>query len=1112
MVRVKRRLFQGISLLLAWAGFAACNEQQGTAAHHLFNSLDARETGLDFNNELKPSNEFNIFKYLYFYNGAGIGAGDFNKDGKIDIFFAANQTNNRLYLNKGDLKFEDKTTAAGIPEDGGWSTGVSVVDINNDGMLDIYVCRVGRYEILNAHNQLLVCQGINENGIPVFKDEAKAYGLDFSGFCTQAAFFDYDGDGDLDLYLLNHSIHQNGTFGRRDQLLQTVNALSGDRIFQNNGNNTFTDVTKKTGINSSVLEYGLGITVSDIDLDGYPDIYAANDFHENDYLYINQHDGTFKDDRHNHMMHTSQYSMGVDVADLNNDAFPEIISMDMLPSDPEILKRSLGEDEYDLYYEKLGYGYDYQYTRNNLQLNRRNGMFSEVGLYSGVATTDWSWAPLLMDFDNDGMKDLFISNGISKRLNDIDYINFVSDAAIQAKMREDKLDENDMLLINKFPQKKIPNRFFRNTGNMAFADDEVNVGGNKPTYSNGAVYADFDNDGDLDIVVSNIDEAATFYENTTNNDSARDFMEITLKGAPKNINAEGAKVIVYAGSNVRTYEKYPVRGFMSSMETPLHIGLDKASPDSIVVVWPDNTCERIADLKKQFISLSYRQGLPAFDYAALTSRIHNPTRAMEDITAQTGILYRHREDAFQEFNREPLIPHMISTEGPALAVGDINGDGLEDVFLGSSRRYKSAVFVQHASGSFSKMTEPALDNDSVYEDIDACITDVNGDGASDLIVASGGNEFFARDIYLMPRVYLNNGTGGFTRMTDAFDSLYVNASCVAPIDFNGDGFMDLFIGGRSVPWEYGKVPHSYLLQNDGHGKFKDVTASIAKELPEAGFVTKALWFDIDRDGDKDLLLSLEWGGICAYLNNKGMFTKKLLSDKRGWWNFMLPVDMNNDGNIDLIAGNLGLNSRLHASDKEPVRLYYNDFDGNGKNEQVVTYYMQHKEYPFANKGELEKQIPVIRKRFLYAEGFAKASLADIFTEKKLQTSDTLTANYFYNAILMNNGNLNFTAREMPWLEQLSPLKDAVVVDANGDKLPDVLLVGNYYENNIQMGRYDADFGTILLNKGNGDFSAENINGLAIKGQSRHIAKINIQGKEAFIIARNDDSTMVIRFK
>jgi len=1074
--------------------------------------LDQKKTGLDFSNTLHPTPGFNVLDYMYYYNGAGIGAGDFNNDGLIDLFFASNQENNRLFLNTGNLHFKDVTALAALPQDKGWSTGISVVDINNDGLLDIYICKVGRLGGLpTAKNQLLVCQGIDKNGIPSYKDQAADYGLDFSGFGTQAAFFDYDGDGDLDMYLLNHSIHQNGTFGPRKEKLATVNPYSGDRLFRNDGHGHFSECTKEAGIHGSVLGYGLGVAVSDIDLDGWPDIYTGNDFHENDYLYINDHHGHFTDQLTQRIMHTSRFSMGVDVADVNNDALPEIITMDMLPFDPYILKRSEGEDTWDSYHIKLDFGYNYQYTRNNLQFNRANGHFSEIGLYSGVAATDWSWAPLWMDFDNDGKKDLFISNGIPRRLNDIDFINFVSNQELQQTVNSKSTDDKEIDMISKFPQIKLPSKFFHNEGDMKFSDMETQIDGAKPNFSNGAIYADLDNDGDLDVVVNNIDAPVLIYENTSNDKKNRPSVSISLKGSDKNRNAIGARVILFTKDQIRTYEKYPVRGFLSSMETPLSIGLFQTRVDSAVLVWPDNTFQPLTlSASDTHLSFTWQKGLPAFNYSILDRRNKDSLPSFTNITASTGLLYRHEENDFHEFDREPLIPHMLSTEGPALAVGDLNKDGLDDLFIGSSRLKKSAVFIQQPSGKFLRTSQPDLEADSSYEDIDACWTDVNNDGYMDLVVASGGNEFFGQDPMLTPRVYLGDGKGQFRKLSRPFDNLFVNASCIKAFDFNGDGYADLFIGGRSVPFNYGQTPPSFLLLNDGKGKFTDVTEKYAPGLSRIGFVTSAQWSDLDSNGHKDLLIGLEWGGILAFMYQQGHYVQKTLSDKKGWWNFILPVDIDNDGDIDIIAGNLGLNSRLTASEKDPVRLYVNDFDNNGKKEQILTYDLKGKEIPFATKQELERQLPSLKKRFLYAEDFAKASLRDLFSEDLLKKADTLSANYFANAILINQGNGNFKTLALPWQAQLTPYRDAVVFDANGDHLPDVLLFGNFYENNIQMGRYDADYGTLLLNKGNDSFSAGPINGLAIPGQVRHVSNISIKGQAAFILARNNDSIMVIR--
>jgi hypothetical protein len=1070
--------------------------------------MKSDRTGLAFSNTLNSTDSFNLFKYMYFYNGAGVGVGDFNNDGLQDIFFASNQGDNSLFLNKGNLQFRNVTKEAGIPSDHAWSTGVSIVDINGDGLLDIYVSRVGKYRVLNSHNQFLICQGIGKDGVPKYTDKAKEYGLDFSGFGTQAAFFDYDMDGDLDAFLLNHSIHEAGNFRARKEFIGTHNDLSGGKLFRNDSLK-FTEVGPESGITSTSIGYGLGIVVSDINSDGYPDLYIGNDFHENDYLYINQKNGTFKDLSDSCLMHTSRYTMGVDIADANNDGYPEIMSVDMLPSDPYILKRSPGEDSYDVFNLKISYGYNYQYTRNALQFNRGNGHFSETGLYSGVAATDWSWAPLFVDFDNDGLKDLFISNGIPKRLNDIDYINYISDQSIQQKIKDNKIDEKDQTLIDKFPQIKIPNKFYRNAGNMKFDDLHDSVEEIK-TYSNGAAYADFDNDGDMDIVVNNIEDEALIYRNTFNDKRNENYFNIKLKGPHDNVNAIGSKVLVYSGEKVERYEKFPVRGFLSSMETPLHIGTNGMKLDSAIVIWPDNTYEKLNFRNRRTVEVVYRAGLPLYHYRS-EHKLDSVYQA-KNITAETGIDFLHRENPFPEFDREPLMPHMISTEGPALAVADIDHNGLEDVFIGAAKGRKRGLFLQQTGGKFTQLDIPAMHIDSNYEDVDAQWIDVNGDNNVDLVIASGGNEYYGNDAHLLPRVYLNDGRGNLTRKENAITGIYETTGCVAANDINGDGYADLFIGGRGIPWDFGASTNSYLLINDGTGKFTDQTEKYSPELKHAGFVTCALWADVNNDNRKDLLICSEWGTIDAYVNTGTRFERKTICDRKGWWNFVLPVDINKDGKIDIVAGNVGLNSRLTASPQQPVRLYYNDFDDNGKKEQMLTYYVNGKEIPFASKAEMERQLPVLRKRFNYAKEFAEADLQDIVGSDKLSDAQHYTADYFDNCILLNKGNMQFELSALPWEAQLTSFRNAVVVNANGDSYPDIFLVGNYYENNIDMGRYDADYGSLLINNGRGGFDYHQLNGVAIPGQSRRVQQLMIGNKAVYIVARNNDSAMVISFE
>lgn len=1073
-----------------------------------FELLDGETTGIDFSNDLNPTKDFNIFRYMYFYNGGGIGAGDLNNDGWVDLVFTANMTDNKVFLNKGNMKFENVTEKANFKGGKGWSNGVSIVDINQDGLLDIYVSQVGDFEVLKGHNLLFVCQKIGADGVPVYEEQSQKYGLDLIGFGTQAAFFDYDLDGDLDMFQLNHSVHQNGTFGSRDNFKGTIHPLAGDRFYVNN-NGKFEEITQQAGIAADALGYGLGIGLGDFNFDGYPDMYIGNDFHENDYLYINQKNGSFADQLTSQIGHTSQFSMGVDVADLNNDFWDDIVSMDMLPYDREILKRSEGEDSYSTFFYKIQAGYGYQFSRNNLQLNRGDNTFSEIGLYANMFATDWSWSPLIFDFDNDGRKDLFVSNGIPKRVNDMDYINFISSEEVQNKLDQKQMDEKDISLDGKLPEIKIPNQFFKNKPDLAFEEIASQIANNQNSYSNGAIYADLDNDGDLDIVTNNINEKAYVYKNLADAYAPEQgHTRLYLKGKAQNLNAIGAKVLIFKKNETLYFEKFPVRAFQASMEIPMVMGLgNRAEVDSAYLIWPDRTFQKIRkeDLKDS-LTISYKANLPVFDFEGFKNK-YRPKTYFKDVSEMLGVTVKHEENLFHEFEREALIPHKMSSEGPALAVADINHDGLEDFFIGSSQTSLAKVYLQQSNGKFKEIAQPDLQKDLNYEEVDAQWVDINGDSHLDLLVAEGGNQYAVGSEYIQPRLYLNDGKGLLKAQEGAFPAVTMTEACIKAQDINGDGRPEVFVGGRSVPFAYGKIPHSYLFKYNGK-QFVDITAKTAPELSEVGLVKNAESVDLDKDGDTDLLLSLEWDGLCLFENQKGKLVKKMLTQERGWWNFTYTTDIDADGDLDIVAGNLGLNSRLKASPEQPVRLYVNDFDKNGSTDGLLTYYLGGQEILFANKTETQKQFPFMKKKFLLAKDFAKAEIKDLVGSTELEAAKTLEANYFSNAVLLNDGKGNFSIKALPYQAQLAPYFAAQAINANSDNLPDFLLMGNFYDCNVQMGRYDADYGTLLVNKGKGDFEVKPL-GISIKGQVKRLKPIKIQGKTYILVVRNNDTLMVL---
>lgn len=1069
-------------------------------------------TGISFSNDLASSPDLNLFNYLYFYNGAGIGAGDFNNDGYIDLYFTSNLGKNKMYLNQSGFKFKEIEIDSDPQNlENKWSNGVSIIDVNNDGLLDIYVSQVSNIGSLNCKNLLYVCTEITESGIPIYEEKASKFGLANIGYATQSVFLDFDLDGDLDMFQLNHALHANGTFGPRNTFTDKRHPLSGDKFFENR-NSFYVDISEDVGIESSAIGYGLGVMASDINMDGYPDIYVCNDFHENDYMYINQRDGTFKNLASDFLMHSSRFSMGLECADLNNDSYPDILSLDMLPEDPTTLKKTEGEDALDLYKMKLKLGYDHQFAKNSLQINNRNGTFSEIAMYSNIHASDWSWAPLVFDFDNDGNKDIFISNGIPKRMNDIDYINFVSEPTFQKEIEPDKISNKVLEFIEKLPEEKVLNKFYYNNGDLSFEDIGNKIGKQKSTYSNGAVYADLDNDGDLDVVVNNINENAIIYENKLI--PKDNFVSVALKNCPDNINCIGSKIFVYAKEKLFMQEKFPVRGFQSSMEMPLLIGVDDVNTvDSVVVVWPDNSAQSF--FQQTNISCEYQSGLKKFDFEQLKFNGETKSKSIiKDVSNEfESISFVHQENDFVEFDRDPLIPHMNSTQGPAVTVLDLDKDGLEDLFLGNARHGISLFYKQTMSGKFESVLSNLFKEDINYEDVDGSLVDINNDGLEDLIIVSAGNEYALNSKWNKPRVYKNLGNFEFEKCLDCLKGeIKHTATKVLVDDINADGYEDVILFGRTISKKYGIVPPTYILINNKNGQLVDLSNQYGSELHSAGMVKDAELTDINKDGRNDLVIAFEWGGIEVFTNEDGKFKRNKIIKENGWWNFVLPFDFDNDGDIDILAGNLGLNSRLKANVNTPVKMYYADFDNNGKKDQVLTYNVGGKEIPFANKHELERQIPKIKKKYLYAKDFADASLADLFGEDNLKSADLFYADYFKNAVLINEGDMKFTLQALPANLQWATYNDAVTIDYNGDEFMDIFMGGNFYDNNIQMGRMDSDFGTILINKGSCNFEKAFTPELIVKGQVRKLDKLKLDNRDLIVAGLNNDSLKIFEVR
>ena len=1080
----------------------------------LFTLMPSGYTGVRFENRVDDAADFNVFTYRNFYNGGGVATGDLNGDGLPEIMLSSNQHGVHLYLNKGKFRFEEITDEAGVAGKKSWVTGVSFGDVNGDGKLDIYVCYAGLKTGSDRANELYINQGNDAKGAPKFKEMAREYGLAEEGYSTQAAFLDYDRDGRLDLFLINNSYRPANSFGLRNTR-NVRDPLGGQKLFHNDGNGHFTDVSAKAGIYGAEIAFGLGVVVSDVNKDGWPDIYVSNDFFERDYLYINNHDGTFDERLDKEMPYLSSFSMGLDIADINNDGWPDIYTTDMLPEEENRLRTTSNFEGWESYQTKIQNGFHHQFMRNMLQLNNGNGTFSDIGQLAGVARTDWSWSALIADLDLDGYKDIYVTNGLARDVTSQDYVAFLGDArTMSAATKGGKVDFRK--LIDAMPSTKLKHYSFHNNGDLTFTKTTDSWGLGTPSFANGSSYADLDGDGAPDLVVNNVNDEAFIYRNNARSLLPDNhYLQVVLDGDGSNRFGIGATVTVRDGTQTLYQEESPTRGFQSSVDYVLTFGLGKAdSVRSLHVDWPDGRQSELAN-----VAGNRRVVVKQADAAKIsvgTEVARHTTQILTDVTDQIRLPFVHRENDYVDFDREPLMPKMLSTEGPFMAVADVNRDGLDDIFIGGAKGQPSALLVQQGNGTFVRSNEKLFAEDSVSEDLGAVFFDANGDGAPDLYVVTGGSEYSDLAPALEDRLYLNDGRGAFRKAVGALPPLYLSGSRVAAADFDGDGAVDLFVGGRVVPGRYGLDPQSVLLKNDGRGHFTDVTDRVAPGLSHVGMVTDALWKDVDGDGRQDLVVVGEWMPITIFHNNgRGQLVKvaaRGLEKSNGWWNRIVAADFTGDGKVDFLVGNVGLNTRLQASEKQPVTMYVKDFAQSGFLQQIISYYNGGKAYPLPLRDDLLRALPSMRSRFPDYKSYAGLTFNDVFPARDLEGAVVKTAYTFATSLARNNGDGSFTLLPLPVEAQISPTYGILEADIEGAGKADVLMAGNFDGVKPEIGEMDAGYGTFLRSDGNGRFTAlrEVDSGFLVPGQARDVQRVRTRGGVLYVVSRNNDKPLVFR--